>query len=154
MNKSELKQLIKPIVEECVQQSVKQLLLDSGLLASVINEVVKGTLPLLVEKSNTPSRQQVSTTSTAQIQKPRNNELLEQMKRDREELKNEIKQQSAAVSNNLSFKVGGVDVFKGTTPAPAPIVESIADPLGGVSPNDPGVDISRLFGGKKFNIRG
>ena len=154
MNKSELKQLIKPIVEECVQQSVKQLLLDSGLLASVINEVVKGTLPLLVERTNVPIRTEKQQSISTQVQNPRNNELLEQMKRDREELRNEIKQQSAAVSNNLSFKVGGVDVFKGTKPAPPPVQESVADPLGGVSPNDPGVDISRLFGGKKFNIRG
>jgi len=52
----------------------------------------------------------------------------------------------------MSFKVGGVDVFKDTKPAPASVQESIANPLCGVSPNDPGVDISKIFGRKKFNV--
>jgi hypothetical protein len=50
------------------------------------------------------------------------------------------------------MKVGNVDVFKNTTPAPASVQESVANPLGGVAPNDPGVDISKLFGRKKFNV--
>ena len=64
----------------------------------------------------------------------------------------DFRKQSEQVSKNLSMKVGGVDVFKGTTPAPATVQESVGNPLGGVSPNDPGVDISRLFGGKKFKV--
>lgn len=147
MKKSELKELIKPIVKECVQESVEEILLESGLLSAVIKEVMKGALPVLTEARAAPVQQ------PAKQQKPsQNNELLEQLKRDREEMAAEFKKQNSEVSKTMSLKVGGVDVFKGTTPAPASVQESVANPLGGVSPNDPGVDISKLFGRKKFNL--
>lgn len=145
MKKSELKELIKPIVKECVQESIQETLLESGLLAAVIKEVMKGALPVLTE------------TRTAPVQQPKqkpaqNNELLEQLKRDREEMASEFRKQNSEVNKTISMKVGGVDVFKDTKPAPATVQESVANPLGGVSPNDPGVDISKLFGRKKFNV--
>ena len=147
MKKSELKELIKPIVKECVQESVEEILLESGLLSAVIKEVMKGALPVLTEARAAPVQQ------PAKQQKPsQNNQLLEQLKRDREEMAAEFKKQNSEVSKTMSLKVGGVDVFKGTTPAPANVQESVANPLGGVSPNDPGVDISKLFGRKKFNL--
>ena len=147
MKKTELKELIKPIVQECVKESVEEILLESGLLSAVIKEVMKGALPVLTETKQSASVQQ-------QKQQPRqqNNELLEQMKRDREEMAAEFKKQNSEVSKSMSMKIGGVDIFKGTTPAPATVQESVANPLGGVSPNDPGVDISKLFGRKKFNV--
>ena len=145
MKKSELKELIKPIVKECVQESIQETLLESGLLAAVIKEVMKGALPVLTEARTTPVQQTK--------QKPaQNNELLEQLKRDREEMANEFKKQNSEVSKTMTMKVGGIDVFKDTKPAPATVQESVANPLGGVSPNDPGVDISKLFGRKKFNV--
>lgn len=145
MKKSELKELIKPIVKECVQESIQETLLESGLLAAVIKEVMKGALPVLTEAKAAPVQQPKQKT----IQ---NNELLEQMKREQEEMASEFRKQNSEVSKTMSMKVGGVDVFKGTTPAPATVQESVANPLGGVSPNDPGVDISKLFGRKKFNV--
>jgi len=149
MKKSELKEIIKPIVQECVRESVEEILLEGGLLSSVIKEVMKGALPVLTEATKT------QTTNNLQPIKAKpqvNNELMEQIRRDRQEITDEFRKQNEQVSKNLSMKVGGVDVFRGTTPAPATIQETVANPLGGVSPNDPGVDISRLFGGKKFNI--
>jgi hypothetical protein len=108
---------------------------------------MKGALPVLTESRAVPVQQQLKQ------QKPvQNNELLEQLKREREEVTNEFKKQNSEVNKTISMKVGGVDVFKNTTPAPASVQESIANPLGGVSPNDPGVDISKLFGRKKFNV--
>ena len=114
-------------------------------MAAVIKEVMKGALPVLTE------------TRTAPVQQPKqkpaqNNELLEQLKRDREEMASEFRKQNSEVNKTISMKVGGVDVFKDTKPAPATVQESVANPLGGVSPNDPGVDISKLFGRKKFNV--
>lgn len=149
MKKSELKEIIKPIVQECVRESVQEILLEGGLLSSVIKEVMKGALPVLTEATKT----QTTNTSQPIKAKPQvNNELMEQIRRDRQEITDEFRKQNEQVSKSLSMKVGGVDVFRGTTPAPASIQETVANPLGGVSPNDPGVDISRLFGGKKFNI--
>jgi len=148
MKKSELKELIKPIVKECVQESVEEILLESGLLSAVIKEVMKGALPILTETRTQPVFQQVS-----KQQKPsQNSELLEQLKREREEAASEFRKQNSEVNKSLSMKVGGVDVFKDTKPAPATIEESIANPLGGIAPNDPGVDITKLLGRKKFNV--
>jgi hypothetical protein len=145
MKKSELKELIKPIVQECVKESVEEILLESGLLSAVIKEVMKGALPVLTETKAAPFQQPK--------QKPtQNNELLEQLKRDREEMTNEFRKQNSEVNKAMSMKIGGVDVFKDTKPAPATVQESVANPLGGVAPNDPGVDISQLFGRKKFNV--
>lgn len=147
MKKSELKEIIKPIVQECVRESVEEILLESGLLSNVIKEVMKGALPILAENNKT------SPVAMVQQSKPKqNNELMEQIKRERQEMTSDFRKQNEQVSKSLSMKVGGVDVFRGTTPAPATVQESVANPLGGVSPNDPGVDIGRLFGGKKFNI--
>jgi hypothetical protein len=149
MKKSELKELIKPIVKECVQESVEEMLLESGLLSAVIKEVMKGALPLLAETANkqAPIQQQ-----TKQHKAPQNNPILEQARREREEVANDFKKQNSEVTKMMSMKIGGVDVFKDTKPAPSTLEESIANPLGGVSPNDPGVDISKLFGRKKFNV--
>lgn len=150
MKKSELKQLIKPIVRECVEESVREIVLESGLLSSVINEVVRGTLPLLVEAAK---EKETKVETPKQKQSARNNELMEQLKRERNSIVSEYAQQNAAVANSLSMKVGNVDVFKGTKPAPVEAInEGIGNPLGGVDPSDSGVDISRLFGGKKFTV--
>jgi Zn finger protein HypA/HybF involved in hydrogenase expression len=149
MKKSELKEIIKPIVQECVRESVEEILLESGLLSSVIKEVMKGALPVITEASRA---QTASVQQAAKTKPPVNNELMEQIKRERQEVASEFRKQNEQISKTLSMKVGGVDVFKGTSPAPATVQESVADPLGGISPNDPGVDISRLFGGKKFNV--
>ena len=149
MKKSELKEIIKPIVQECVRESVEEILLEGGLLSSVIKEVMKGALPVLTEAT----KAQAANASQPTKANPQvNNELMEQIRRERQEMTNEFRKQNEQVSKSLSMKVGGVDVFRGTTPAPATIQETVANPLGGISPNDPGVDISRLFGGKKFNI--
>lgn len=137
MKKDELKQLIKPIVKECVEESVREVLLESGLLSAVISEVLKGTGTVIRENITENKKQ-------PQI---RESEALVAAKAERQAMLQEMKQKS------LSMKVGGVDVFRGTKPAPTePVSAAPGDPLGGMSPNDPGVDISRLFGGKKFNI--
>lgn len=146
MKKSELKEIIKPIVKECVEESVREIVLESGLLASVINEVVKGTLPLIADTSTQKIKTEVSQSVVKKSNQ--NNELLEQLRKEKQQFAEELKQQN----KSLSMKIGSVDVFKDTKPAPAEIKESVADPLAGVSPNDPGVDISRLFGNKKFTI--
>ena len=46
---------------------------------------------------------------------------------------------------------GGVNIFEGTEPAPAPSNNTSGrGPLSDVAPNDPGVDISSIFGDKAF----
>ena len=137
MKKSELKELIKPIVKECVEESVREVLLESGLLSAVISEVLKGTGTVIRETVTENKKQPQFSESEAVLA----------AKAERQAMLQEMKQKS------LSMKVGGVDVFRGTKPAQVePVSAGPGDPLGGVSPSDPGIDISRLFGGKKFNI--
>lgn len=129
MKKSELKQLIKPIVEECV----KDALLTSGLLTSVISEVVagvqKGLITEQVEKTPTAAPEEKNTISEAEKQK-----ILENKKK----LLNAIGTSS----------YNGVDVFEGTKPLRKGGSASKAtggyNAFEGVDPSDPGVNIDAL----------
>ncbi len=54
MNKKELKQLIKPLVKECINE----VLLQEGVLSSIISEVMIGTQgAVLKEQAPAPTQQ-------------------------------------------------------------------------------------------------
>lgn len=145
MKLSELKQLIKPLVKECVQESVTEILLENGLLSSVISEVLKGTAmaQAIVESPKKPSTSDVVRNS------PVVNEAMNTLRQEKEQMISEMKQKS----KNISMKIGGVDVFRNTEPLLTEAKEtSPADPLSGVSPGDPGVDISRLTSSGRFKM--
>jgi hypothetical protein len=126
MKKSELKNIIKPLVKECITEA----LIEEGLLSNVISEVMKGMSPVITEAVPAPER-------TPVMQEARQ-ERTEQMKENRKKLLDAIGKDS----------FGGVDLFEGTSPAPAQqSPQSLAsNPLGGVDPGDPGVDISQIVG--------
>ena len=66
-------------------------------------------------------------------------------------LKQHKKKLMAAIGGSA---YNGVNLFEGTTPAPAQAAPSTqASPMSGQAPNDPGVDISNLFGavGRNWN---
>lgn len=124
MKKSELKKIIKPIVEECVRES----LFMEGILSSIISEVMVGVSgqKQIVESAeqhkNLPPQQEV----------PKLRELQENKKKLMDEIGAEA--------------FGGVDLFEGTTPAPAPSsAGSSANALKDIDPNDPGVNIDGLI---------
>ena len=131
MKRSELKNIIKPLVKECITES----LLEEGLLSNVISEVMKGMSPVIMESAPVAD-------PTAGMQKAAMREAqeakLRQAKQDRKKLLDAIGSES----------YGGVDLFEGTTPAPAQQSpeSQAASPLGGVAPGDPGVDISGILG--------
>jgi len=118
MKKSELKALNKPIVEECIRES----LFKEGILSSIISEIMIGvsqTQPIVENKQQKP---QVNPMKELNARK---NKLLDEIGRD-------------------SFK--GVDVFEGTTPAPAPRAKnSQYGAMKDMDPNDPGVNIDSLM---------
>ena len=128
MKKSQLKRVIKPIVEECINE----VLLEKGLLSSIISEVVKGIQPL----------QQSPVQQRPVMQE---NKLMQQQRQELQEQKYEMmKAQKRKLLDAAGF---GVDVFSGTEP-----IEEAADPsngqagaLSGVSPNDAGVDIAGIM---------
>ena len=135
MKRSELKKLIQPIVEECV----KDALLTSGLLTSVISEVVTGLQKGMIVEAK--SDQSDSPAITGQVEAAKTLSEAERKKI----LENKKKLLDAIGSDAYN----GIDVFEGTKPMKKGGVPS-AKPSGGYSPfegtdpNDPGVDISVL----------
>lgn len=128
MNKKELKQLMKPIVKECIQEA----LLEEGMLSTIISEVVKGTSGLVVEQQAPPKQ-------------PQRYESDNQARDRRTRLKEQRSKLNAAIGVEA---YGGVDLFEGTKP-----LGKGGDPNGGTSPqsalsgyapDDSGVDITSL----------
>ena len=118
MKKTDLKKLIKPLVKECIHE----VLLEEGLLSNVVSEVAKGlnTAPVIKEQ-----------VAQAPTPKPRKRDYSS----DRRKLMD-------AIGNDA---YNGVDLFEGTTPAPAQQEQSAGSvDLG--DPDDAGVDIGSILG--------
>ena len=125
MKKSDLKQLIKPLVKDCIHE----VLLEEGLLSNVVAEVAKGMQGNLITESRAPARP-----PPAKDREVVNTKLVEQRKKLMGAL-------NADAYNN-------VNLFEGTSPISS---HEAADPQGGSvdlgSPRDAGVDISSLTSG-------
>ena len=127
MNKKELKQLIKPLVKECIHE----VLLEEGLLSNVVAEVAKGMSGNLVVETtqrSTPEPQRAGPSL----------ESMEKRKAQRKKLLDAIGRDS----------YNGVNVFEGTEAMSS--YEAKEPSPGSVdlgNPRDPGVDISSLVGG-------
>jgi len=133
MKRSELKKILKPLVKECIRESI----LEEGVLSSVITEITKGlgAAPIVeTQKKTVPETRSPETTMSV-------NQRLEEHK----------KKLMSAISSDA---YGGVDLFEGTTPAPGQTsATQMASPLGGTDPGDSGVDISGIMalGGKNWS---
>tara|TARA_Y100000593_G_scaffold88436_1_gene170749 strand:+ start:1108 stop:1503 length:396 start_codon:yes stop_codon:yes gene_type:complete len=117
MNKQELKKILKPLIKECI----KEVIFEDGVLSSVISEVMIAAGP----RTQSPSPQ----TNTQKAPKRQTNAKLQEQR----------KQMLDAIGRDA---FNGVNIFEGTTPAPAAGSTSQQGPLSGQAPNDPGVDIS------------
>tara|TARA_R100001591_G_scaffold118160_2_gene139733 strand:- start:86 stop:478 length:393 start_codon:yes stop_codon:yes gene_type:complete len=120
MKKSDLKKVIKPLVKECIQE----VLIEEGLLSNVVSEVVKGL-------GNTPIVEKKQAVPKQIVREPRNINLKEQ------------RQKLMGAINKDAYN--GVDLFEGTSPAPAQR-EQAAGSVDLGDPNDAGVDISSIMG--------
>lgn len=140
MKKSEFKKLIKPIVSECIKES----LLEDGMISGIIAEVVKGMSQQTIVETKAPQPKVDPT-----MERMKANAFGETSPRPRlQEQKNKL---MAAIGGNT---YNGVDLFEGTTPIQAEASpQASVNPMSGQSPSDPGVDISNLFGavGKNWN---
>ena len=121
MKKSELKKIIKPIVEECIRETLFQ----EGILSSIISEVMVGisdsqTAKPVLENKNTQTQSR---------------ERINNIKESKKKLMDEIGREA----------FGGVDLFEGTSAAPAQSGASSHGALKGMDPNDPGVNIDGLM---------
>jgi len=131
MKKSELKKILKPLVKECIQES----LLEDGLISGIIAEVVKGISP---------------STSLVEIKEPKDNPIKERMRRNAfsaeqsHKLKEHKNKLMSAIGNDVH---NGVNLFEGTQALPEQTSSTQSgNPMVGQPPDDPGVDISNLFG--------
>ena len=136
MKRSQLKEIIKPIVKECVHETI----LNDGLLSNIISEVASGLgNQFIVENKETIVPQETN----------ENSFKMEQLKESQKELRKKLLDEIGRGSYN------GVDLFEGTSPIRdngAPSATSQADPLSGQDPDDAGVDISGIvaLGGKNW----
>ena len=133
MNKKELKKLMKPIVEECI----REVLLQEGVLSTIISEVVQGTSGI-VREQQTPAKPQRRLES--------DEEAMKRMQERKAKQQNQRKMLLDAVGADA---YGGVDLFEGTQ-----ALDKGGDPasnnaprgaLSGYAPDDAGVDISGLL---------
>ena len=120
MKKSDLKKLIKPIVKECIHET----LLEEGLLSNIVSEVAVGLnaqSPIVENKKPTPRKSSKKTNPGLQTKK-----LMDSIGKD---------------------AYNGVNLFEGTEPMTQ--FES-SEPRGGTvdlgNPADAGVDIGSLVG--------
>ena len=131
MNKSELKALLKPLIKECIKES----LLEGGVLSNVIVEVTKGLGATPIVEQKRPQAPKPAPTPTKSV-----NQRLSEHKKN-------------LMSAIGSDAYGGVNLFEGTTPAPAQASQTqMANPMNGTDPNDAGVDISGIMavGGNRW----
>ena len=130
MNSNDLKKTLKPLVKALVKEAMQE------ELSTVISEIIKqtATTPPIVE------RKQPAIDPKIQLERAK---AQQQAQNERKKMLEEISKKS----------YGGVNIFEGTTPLTkgGDINESknsapsAADPLSGVDPNDPGVDIGGLL---------
>lgn len=129
-NKSELKSVIK----ECI----REVIFEEGIVSDLVSEIAAGFVKanLLESRNNQPKQ-----TTTERVIERKREPIVE--KQSFVENKNKI-------SETLRKMYGGVDLFEGTTPAPAPTSGNNNSPMAGVDPSDKGVDISNIPGMKNW----
>ena len=126
MKRAELKKILKPLIKECI----KEVIFEGGTLSTIISEVMKGTSTSRVIKESPAPK------------------VLETNQQALERKQNRITEQRKRMLNAVgSDAYNGVNLFEGTTPMPSQGSRSSphgAKPLDGISPQDPGIDISKF----------
>ena len=139
MNKKELKELIKPLVKECIEESVKEVVLESGLLSQVISEVMKGVGNATI----------VETTQKKEPEELRMSEIVRQSEQTK--ISESRKQMLNAIGKTSYDAVTVFEEISETIPD-EPSSAGPANPMQGIAPHDPGVDITQLFDFNKAKI--
>jgi hypothetical protein len=144
MNKNELKKVLKPLIKECIKEVLFE---EKGALSHIISEVANG-LVIGTPKSVVTERKRSVQDSVSFKNKIPDRE--QRASKANKALKEHKKKLLDAIGSDA---YGGVNIFEGTTPAPAPVSNGSAQgPLSSVDPKDPGVDISNIFSGKSAAI--
>ncbi len=129
MKKSDLKQLIKPLVKECIHEA----LIEEGLLANVVSEVAKGLQATRLVEAQQPLNH--SPAPSVGIQ------TTEQDEASQAQLKEYRNKMMEAVGKDA---YNGVNLFENTAPLSNSTPGQGSADLG--EPDNAGVDISSLVG--------
>ncbi len=133
MKKSEFKKIIKPIVGECIRES----LMEDGLISGIIAEVVKGISVATPVTPPAPPALREDPVTTRMRNNAFSSKQIDKLAEHRTKLMGAI----GADAYN------GMDLFEGTSPVPAEMTPAQqASPLASQAPADAGVDINNLFG--------
>lgn len=128
MKKADLKKAIKPLVKECIQE----VLIEEGLLSNIVSEVAIG----------------LQTNSIVEHKNKEPDNLHTQQRLRSESNANKLNQQKRKMLDAIGKDAyNGVDLFEGTTPAPAQQQTPAPGSVDLGNPNDAGVDISSIMGG-------
>ena len=122
VNKKDLKNLVK----ECV----REVMFEEGMISDLVSEIAAGFAKANLLEVKQPTKPGLTERVVEQKQRPK-----VERKAYTENKKN--------LTEVLKKNFGGVDLFEGTTPAPAP-QEKGQGPLSGINPSDPGIDISNF----------
>ena len=129
MKISDLKEIIKPIVKECIAEA----LIEEGMLYTVVSEVARGMSPVIMESAQPQPQPQQREPDVRRVDESKVRKQKEQRKKLLDVIGNDA--------------YNGVDLFEGTKPASAQLSPraQAANPLSNVSAEDPGVDIDSFF---------
>jgi len=131
--------LKKTDFKNMIKESIKEVLIEEGLLATVISEVAREF-----------RQNSVTLPPETKLQRPDTTERVEQQRAKLAEMRKNMMESIGKSSYKDIYNLNGVNLFEGTTPlksggtpgnGPSP-----AGPLSDVEPSDPGVDISSLMG--------
>jgi len=131
MKKSDLKQLIKPLVKECIHE----VLIEEGILANVVSEVAKGLQQNVIVETKQKQPDALFNENLRMQRKATDSRV--KLQEHRKKLLDAVGQDA----------YNGVDLFEGTEAIPAPASESSTPSVLGDNPGDAGVDISSIIGG-------
>ena len=132
MKQTELKQVLKPLIKQCI----REVMFEEGVLSSIVTEVAQGL---------STANRIVETNSPSQGSKP---EPAKSLKNEESQKKlNEHRKRLLDAINKDAYN--GVNIFEDTKPLTSsgkPSEAPQATPLTGVEPDDPGIDISNIPG--------
>ena len=119
-----------------IKESVREVLIEDGVLTKIISEVVQGLNSQ--QQLVSDSREKITETQQETAQK-------ERVSKERQRMSESRKRMLDAIGNSTR----GVNIFEGTealSKGGTPDQETTpSSALAGVSPNDPGVDISSFM---------
>tara|TARA_R110002073_G_scaffold324285_2_gene502111 strand:- start:1523 stop:1978 length:456 start_codon:yes stop_codon:yes gene_type:complete len=140
--------LKKSDFKDMIKESIKEVLIEEGLLATVISEVAREfrkTTPPTPAASKSPPPEQRVYEEVAQAK-----ERAEKSRAKLADMRKNMMESIGKSSYKDIYNLNGVNLFEGTTPlasggnpgsSPSP-----AGSLSDVEPTDPGIDISSLVG--------